>query len=117
MRDIITYLAYDHSTSMQWQEDKNCKDYPSVAKAEEEFSNSSTIPLENNFPMGIFWNIMEYSKILQDIMEYSRSLYILFHCILEYSRIFQNVIKYSKVFKNIQNNQKYMGIFWNILDY
>ena len=70
------------------------------------------VPLKNNFPKRIFWNILEYSKILQDIMDYSISL--LFHFIQEYSRIFQNVTKYSKVFKNIQ---KFSKIFWNILEY
>ena len=61
--------------------------------------------------MGIFWDIMEYSKILQDIVEYSRSL--LFHFNLEYSRIFQNITKYSKYSKIFGNILNYLLVFMN----
>ena len=68
-------------------------------------SESYDLLLENNFPMGIFWNIFEYFWILWNIPKYSRILWnipdhcysILFYSIPEYSRMLQNILKYSKI--------------------
>ena len=61
------------------------------------------VPLKNNFPKRIFWNIPKYSRILWTIP---------YHC---YSTLFrsipeclQNILKYSKIFKY---SRKYFGIF------
>ena len=62
---------------------------------------TGTVPLENNFPMWIFWNILEYFRIFWNIPKYS-GYYGIFRIIVIplYSRVFQNILKYSKIFKN-----------------
>ena len=60
-----------------------------------------TVPLENNFPMGIFWNILEYFGILWNIPDHCYST--LFWSIPEYSRRLQNILKYSKILKILKN--------------
>ena len=69
--------------------------------------SSCTVPLENNFPIGILWNIPKYPRILWNIPDHCHSTVF-----LEYSRMLQNILKYSKILKNIL---EYFGIFWNNL--
>ena len=60
------------------------------------WSTGNTVPAENNFPMGIFWNILEYYGTLQIYPGYHGIFKNI--TILLYSRAFHNILECYKTF-------------------